>query len=91
MSKSWQLSDWKAATENTQVNSFPPDMMQHSAFYVNLHTELYEEEIWSVWIKSMFEDKVIRSIFGPREEEVRGDWENYIIKVVQLYSSPGKC
>ena len=40
----------------------------------------------------MFEDKVIRSIFGPREEEVRGKLRKlYNEDVHELYSSLGQC
>jgi hypothetical protein len=39
----------------------------------------------------MFEDKVIRSIFEPKEEEVTGNLRKlYHEGVHELYSSPGK-
>jgi len=40
----------------------------------------------------MFENKVIRSIFGPREEEVGGKLRKlYNEDVHELYSSLGQC
>jgi hypothetical protein len=53
--------------------------------------EHYEVEIWSIWFKSMFEDKVVRSIFGPREEEVTGGLRKLCNEDIhELYSSPGQ-
>ena len=37
----------------------------------------------------MFENKVLRRIFGPRREEVTGDWRRFHNEEINvLYSSP---
>jgi hypothetical protein len=52
---------------------------------VVLPTVLYECEIWSLTLREehgmrIFENKVLRRIFGTKREEVIGDWENCILR-----------
>jgi hypothetical protein len=55
---------------------------------------LYECETWSLTLKEehrlrMFEDKVLRRIFGPKKDEVTGEWIKLHNKELRdLYSSP---
>jgi hypothetical protein len=40
----------------------------------------------------VFENKLLRKIFGPRREEVTGDWRKlYNEEINDLYSSPILC
>jgi hypothetical protein len=46
---------------------------------------LYGCETWSLTLReehrlSVFENRVLRRIFGPKRDEVMGELENYIIK-----------
>jgi hypothetical protein len=36
----------------------------------------------------MFEDSVLRRIFGPKRDEVTGDWRKLHNELHNLYSSP---
>jgi hypothetical protein len=55
---------------------------------------LYGCETWSLTLREeqrlrMFENKVLRSIFGPKRDEVTGDWRRlYNEELNDLYSSP---
>jgi len=55
---------------------------------------LYECETWSLTLREerklrVFEKKVLRIIFGPRSDEVTGEWRRlHIEKLNDLYSSP---
>jgi hypothetical protein len=60
---------------------------------INLSVVLYWCETWSLTLREehrrVFENRVLRRIFGPKKDEVRGEWrklhnENLHI----LYSSP---
>jgi hypothetical protein len=47
----------------------------------NLPPVLYGCETWYLILReehrfSMFENRVLRRIFGPKREEVAGDWRN---------------
>jgi len=42
-------------------------------------------ESWSLTLREerrlrMFENRVLRRIFGPKRDEVTGEWENYIMR-----------
>ena len=44
-----------------------------------LHVVLYGRETWSVMLRGVsrlrvFENKVLRRIFGPKRDEVTGEW-----------------
>jgi hypothetical protein len=51
-------------------------------------------ETWSLTLKEghrlgMFENRVLRSIFGPKRDEVTGDWRKlHNEELHNLYSSP---
>ena len=55
---------------------------------------LYGYENWSVTLKeghilSVFQNKVLRKIFGPKRDEATGEWrELYNEELNELYSSP---
>jgi hypothetical protein len=36
----------------------------------------------------MFENRVLRRIFGPRRDEVRGSGENYIMRSLMICTHP---
>jgi hypothetical protein len=55
---------------------------------------LYGCETWSLTLRKerklrMFENKLLRRIFGPRRDEVTGDWRRLNnVELNDLYSSP---
>jgi len=55
---------------------------------------LYECEAWSLKLREdrklmMFENMVLRRIFGPRRDEVSGEWRRlHNVELYNLYSSP---
>jgi hypothetical protein len=55
---------------------------------------LYRCETWSVMLREehrlrVFENRVLRRIFGPKRDEVTGSWRKlYIAELHGLYSSP---
>jgi hypothetical protein len=55
---------------------------------------LYGGESWSLTLREacrlrVFENKVLRRIFGPKRDEVRGEWRRLHNKeLYALYSSP---
>jgi len=55
---------------------------------------LYGCETWSLTLREerrlrVFENKVLRRIFGPKRDEVTGEWRKLHIEVLNdLYSSP---
>ena len=54
---------------------------------------LYEYETWSLTLREgrrlrVFENKVLRRIFGPRRDEVTGDRRLHNEELNDLYSSP---
>ena len=59
-----------------------------------LSVVLYECESWSLTLREerrlrVFENRVLRRIFGPRGDEVTGEWRKlHIEKLNDLYSSP---
>jgi hypothetical protein len=59
-----------------------------------LYVVLYVCETWSLTLREehrlrVFENKVLRRIFGPRRDEVRGGWRNpHNEELHGLYSSP---
>ena len=58
------------------------------------HVALYGCETWSLTLRKerklrVFENKVLRRIFGPRRDEVTGDWRRlHNEELNDLYSSP---
>jgi len=53
---------------------------------------LYGCEIWSLTLKEerrlrVFVNRVLRRIFGPKRNEVAGEWENYIMWNL-MFSTP---
>jgi len=59
-----------------------------------LHVVLYGCETWSLTLRegsrlSLFENMVLRRIFGPKRDEVTGDWRKlHNEELSDLYSSP---
>jgi hypothetical protein len=54
---------------------------------VILPAVFYGRETWSLTLKeeqrlSVFENRVLRRIFGPKRDEATGDWRNYITRNV---------
>jgi hypothetical protein len=55
---------------------------------------LYGYESWSLTLREecrlrVFENRVLRRIFGPKRDEVTGEWRRLHYKVLYaLYSSP---
>jgi hypothetical protein len=68
----------------------------NTALMVNviLPVVLYERESWSLTLREecrlrVFENKVLRRIFGPKRDEVTGEWRRLHNKeLYALYSSP---
>jgi len=58
---------------------------------------LYGYETWSLTLREerklrMFENKVLRRIFGPRRDEVTGEWRKLHNEGLNdLYTSPKYC
>jgi hypothetical protein len=63
-------------------------------FSLKFCTYLYGCERWSLILREerslrVFENRVLRRIFGPKRDEVTGSGENFIIFILHnLYSSP---
>jgi hypothetical protein len=63
--------------------------------YVTVRVVLYGCETWSVTLREghrlrVFENRVLRGIFGPKGDEVTGEWRKlYSGELRNLYSSPG--
>ena len=61
---------------------------------VILPVVLYGCETWSVTLREerilrVFENRVLRKAFGPKRDEVTGDWRRlYLEKFYSPYSSP---
>jgi len=54
---------------------------------------VYEYETWSLTLREkrrlkVFENRVLRRIFGPMRDEVRGEWRRLHEELNDLYSSP---
>ena len=54
---------------------------------------LYGCETWSLTLREerrlgMFENRVLRRIFGPKRDEVTGEWRKLHNELNNLYSSP---
>jgi hypothetical protein len=54
---------------------------------------LYGCETWSLTIREerrlrVFENRVLRKIFGPKRDEVTGEWRKLHNELNNLYSSP---
>jgi hypothetical protein len=57
-----------------------------------LSVVLYGCETWSLTLSEecrlrVFENRVLRTIFGPKRGEVTGEWRNYILRVLMICSS----
>jgi hypothetical protein len=59
-----------------------------------LPTVLYGFETWSLTLREehrlrVFENRVLRKIFGPKRDEVTGEWRKLrSVELHNLYSSP---
>ena len=57
-----------------------------------LHVILYECDTWSLTLREeirlrVFENMVLRSLFGPKRDEVTGDWKKlHDLELSDLYS-----
>jgi hypothetical protein len=66
--------------------------MLHALYF--LPVVLYGCEIWSLTLREecrlrVFENKVLRRIFGPKRDEVTGEWRRlHNNELYALYSSP---
>jgi len=54
---------------------------------------LYGCETWSLTLREerrmrVFENKMLRRIFGPKRDDVRGEWRRLHNEELNLYSSP---
>jgi hypothetical protein len=54
-----------------------------------LHVVLYGCEAWSLTLREerrlkVFENRVVRRVFGPRRDEVTGEWRNYIMRSLMI-------
>jgi hypothetical protein len=64
---------------------------------VILPVVLYGCETWSVTLREehrlrVLENRVLRGIFGPKRDEVTGEWRRlHNEELYDLYSSPDKC
>ena len=52
---------------------------------------LYGCETWSLTFREerrlrVFENRVLRRVFGPKRDEVRGNGENYIMKSLVIFT-----
>ena len=76
---------------STQENDFEIDCNFANIF---LPTVLYGCETWSLTLReerrlSVFENRVLRRIFGPERDEVTGEWRKlHIEELNNLYCSP---
>ena len=57
----------------------------NSIYVDNLPVVLYGCETWSLTLREerrlrVFENRVLRRVFGPKRDEVTGDGEHYIMK-----------
>jgi hypothetical protein len=63
---------------------------------INLPVVLYGCEIWSITLREkhrlrVFENRVLRRTFGPKRDEVTGDWRKLHNKELHnFYSSPNR-
>jgi hypothetical protein len=60
---------------------------------IGLPVVLYGCETWSHTLREeqrlrVFENRVLRRIFGPKRDEVRGEWRRLHNEELDLYSSP---
>jgi len=58
-----------------------------------LQAVLYGYETWSLILREdcrlrVFENRMLRIIFGPKRDDVTGEWKKYIMKSLMIYSSP---
>jgi hypothetical protein len=50
---------------------------------------LYGCETWSLTLRDVFENRMLRRIFGSKRDEVKGDWRKlHNEELHDLYSSP---
>jgi hypothetical protein len=60
---------------------------------ITLYVVLYECETWSLTLMEerrlrLFENMVLRRIFGPKRDEVIGEWRKLHNELYDLYCSP---
>ena len=69
-------------------------LIQILRLYIILPVVLYGCEIWSLTLREerrlrMFENRVLRRVFGPKRDEVTGDWRKlHNEELNDLYSLP---
>jgi hypothetical protein len=52
---------------------------------------LYGCETWSLTLREehklrVFENRVLRRVFGPKRDEVKGEWKNFITRSFVIYT-----
>jgi hypothetical protein len=48
-------------------------------------------EAWSLTLRKVFENRVLRRVFGPKRDEVTGNGENYIMRSLICTPYPILC
>ena len=66
-----------------RISVFQFAIQKYSVQNYNLAVVLYGCETWSLAMKEkcrlkVFENRVLRRIFGPKMDEVTGEWKNYM-------------
>jgi hypothetical protein len=51
---------------------------------INLPVVLYGCEAWSLILREVFENRVLRRVFGPKRDEVTGNGENYVMRSLMI-------
>ena len=49
---------------------------------------LYGCETWSLTLREVFENRVLRRVFGPKRDEVTAEWRKLHNELSGLYSLP---
>jgi hypothetical protein len=79
------LEDLRTLSKNIQIRLYKT---------ISLPVVLYGCETWSLTLREeprlmVFENRVLRRIFGPKRDEVTGEWRKLHSKELHdLYSSP---
>jgi hypothetical protein len=70
----------------------------HKNVKIKIHRNIilpvvYGCETWSLTLREgsrlrVFENRVLRKIFGPQTDEVTGEWENYTMKNLIICTLP---
>jgi len=93
-----RLKSWNACYHSVQ------NLLSSSLLSKNLKIKIYRTtilpvvlygcEIWSLTLReesrlNVFENRVLRRIFGPKRDEVKGEWRKLPNEeLLELYSSP---